>query len=410
VPSKLTDVAIRNAKSGPKAKRLFDGGGLYLEISPSGSKLWRLKYRFGGKEKRLALGIYPTITLAEARERRDDARKLLAHGEDPSAAKKAVQAEIVANSETFLVVANEWFGKYKGKLSQSSADDILRRLELNIYPFIGNRPIREITTRELNIVIERMVKRGAIETARRQIQKCNQIFRYAIATGRLTTNPAEVLRGSVPPVRENHFASIHDPKGIGALLRDIDNYQGTFVVCCALKLAPLTFVRPGELRGMEWSEVNFDKALWTIPERRMKMGATHLVPLSRQALAILRELHQLTGQWTYAFPGARTKTRCMSENTVNAALRRLGYTSKEMTGHGFRSQAFTTLALNDWDKDHLNVQLAHSKGSKTQRAYDFAKYLRQRKVLMQAWADHLDELRAGNINADCTPPAAFHHA
>ncbi|WP_027175902.1 tyrosine-type recombinase/integrase [Desulfovibrio aminophilus] len=392
---KLTDTAIRNAKPGPKPKRLFDGGGLYLEVSPAGAKLWRLKYRFGGKEKRLALGAYPAVSLAAARERRDEARKVLAQGVDPAAARKAEQAEARAQEETFGDIAREWFDKFKHTWTPDGAEDIWQRLEKNVLPFLRERPIREITPPELLAVIRRMESRGVLETARRQLQKCGQVFRYAVATGRAERDPSLDLRGALPPTVQKHHASVTDPQAVAALLRAVEGYQGTLVTQCALKLAPLVFVRPGELRRAEWSEIDLAAGEWRIPAAKMKMKEQHIVPLSRQAVTILRELHPLTGAGLYVFPSERSRSRPMSENTVNAALRRLGYSKDEMTGHGFRSMASTLLHEQGWNRDAIERQLAHAERNKVRAAYNYAEFLPERRKMMQAWADFLDGLRQG---------------
>lgn len=392
---KLTNIAIRNAKPGAKPIRLFDGRGLYLEISPAGGKHWRLKYRYGGKEKRLALGSYPTITLAEARESSEAARKLLASGLDPSAAKKEAKVVQRAAVETFELVAEEWFAKFRHTWADNTAETVISRLRKDIFPFIGLRPIGEVTAMELLSVVRRIEARGAVETARRDLQKCGQVLAYAVATGRALRNVAVDLRGAIAPPKKRHFASIHEPKEIGALLRAIDGYQGSAITRCALKLAPLTFVRPGELRHAEWVEIDLETAEWRIPAARMKMREKHIVPLSRQAIEALLELHPLTGAGCYVFPGERSRTRPMSENTVLAALRRLGYGAGEMTGHGFRSMASTILHEQGWHSDAVERQLAHGDRDKVRASYNFAQHLEKRREMMQAWADYLDNLRTG---------------
>jgi integrase len=403
----LTDKAIRAAKHGEKPVRLFDGGGLYLELAPNGGKWWRLKYRFAGKEKRFSLGVYPHVALKQARGRRDDAKRLLANGVDPSEQRKATKAivtERAANS--FEAVAREWFASFSKKWVKGHSDKILRRLEHNVFPYIGGRPIAEITSRELLAVLRKVESRGAIETAHRTKQNCSQVFRYAVATGRADRDPTIELRGALAPTSERHHASITDPKGIGALLRAIDGYEGSLVTKCALRLAPLTFVRPGELRRAEWTEFNLGKAEWRIPAERMKMREQHIVPLSTQAIAVLEELQPLTGRATYVFPGARTNGRPMSENTVNAALRRLGYGKDEMTGHGFRSMASTHLNEQGWHRDAIERQLAHAERDDVRAAYNFAEHLPERRRMMQAWADYLEALKAGAKVASIKKAAA----
>lgn len=392
----LTDKEISNAKPTPKAKRLFDGGGLYLEVAPSGGKWWRFKYRFGGKEKRISLGVYPDVGLKDARARRGDARKLLADGIDPGAhrkATKAMQAERASNS--FEAVAREWFVKNSAEWVESHSDKIIRRLERDVFPWIGGRPIHEITAKELLTVLRRIEDRGAIETAHRAHQNCGQVFRYAVVTGRAERDPSGDLRGALTPWKPKHYVTLTDPKAIGDLLRAIDGYHGNFITKCALRLAPLLFVRPGELRRAEWSEINLDKGEWRIPAEKMKARVKHIVPLSPQAVSILRELHPLTERAQWVFPGVRTNDEPMSENTINAALRRLGYGKEEMTGHGFRGMASTILHEQGWLTDVIERQLAHSERNSVKAAYNHAEHLPERRRMMQAWADYLDGLKAG---------------
>jgi integrase len=397
----LTEIAVRNAKARAKPARLFDAGGLYLEISPSGGKWWRFKYRFAEKEKRLSLGVYPEVSLKAARARRDDARRLLAEGIDPSEHRQQSKSALTAKAaNSFEAVAREWFAKFSENWVDTHSSKIIRRLERDLFPWLGSRPINSITAPELLSALRRIENRGALETAHRATQNCGQVFRYAVATGRAERDPTGDLRGALPPVKEKHHASIRDPKAIGALLRAIDGYEGSLVTKCALRLAPLLFVRPGELRKAEWTEFNLDAAEWRIPAERMKMREQHIVPLSTQAVAILRELHALTGARRYVFPGARTNGRPMSENTVNAGLRRLGYAKDEMTGHGFRSIASTLLNEQGWHRDAIERQLAHAERDNVRAAYNFAEHLPERRKMMQAWADYLDGLKAG---ADVIP-------
>jgi integrase len=374
-----------------------DSGGLYLEVSPGGGKWWRLKYRFDGKEKRLSLGTYPDVSLKSARARRDDARTLLADGVDPGEQRKAMKAargDRAANS--FEVVGREWFGKYSPNWAPSHADKIIERLERDIFPWIGGRPIAEIKAPELLACLRRIEGRGALETAHRALQNCGQIFRYSVATGRAERDPCGDLRGALPPVNRSHHAAITDPKGVGELLRAMDSYQGSFVTKCALRLAPLVFVRPGELRKAEWPEFDLDAACWNIPAERMKMKDAHLVPLAAQAVDILRELHALTGEGRYVFPGARTNGRPMSDNAVLAALRRMGYARDEMSGHGFRAMARTILdEVLGVRPDYIEHQLAHAVRDPNGRAYNRTAHLAERRKMMQQWADYLDTLKAG---------------
>lgn len=388
----LSDTSVRNAKPESKPRKLSDGGGMFLLVTPSGGKWWRFKYRFKGKEKLLSLGVYPDVSLKEARERRDEARKLLANGIDPSEMRKA---EKNSQADSFEEVAREWYDKFKPSWSDSHALRILRRLEQNIFPWLGSRPIKTISAPDLLAVIRRIEARGAVETAHRALQNCGQIFRYAVACGRAERDPSGDLRGALPPSEEKHHASLTDPKAVAALLRDLDAYEGSFVTRCALRLAPLVFVRPGELRHAEWSEIDLDHAEWRIPAEKMKARTMHIVPLSKQAVEILRELHALTGQGKYLFPSVRTGARPMSENTVNAALRRLGYSKDEMTGHGFRSMASTILNEQGWNRDAIERQLAHAERNSVRAAYNYAEFLPERRKMMQSWSDYLDALRSG---------------
>src|SRR5438093_2051944 len=294
----LTDVKIRSAKRRDKTFKLFDSGGLYLEVSPAGGKYWRWKYRFGGKEKRLAFGVYPDVSLKAAREKRDTVRQQLGAGIDPGDARKAEKIAH-AGSESFEAIAREWYAKFSLGWVATHADRILRRLEKDVFPWLGKRAIAEIKAPDLLAVARRIESRGALETAHRAMQNCGQVFRYPVATGRAERDPTGDLRGALPPPKEKHHASIIEPKRIGALLRAIDAYEGYFVTKSALRLAPLVFVRPGELRKAQWPEIDLDKAEWRIPAKRMKMREQHIVPLSRQAVAILRELHALTGARHY---------------------------------------------------------------------------------------------------------------
>jgi len=392
----LTDTKIRNAKPAEKTKRLFDGEGLYLEVTPTGGRYWRLKYRHSGKEKRLALGVYPAVSLADARKGRDSARAVLREGRDPSAAKQAEKRRAVLTSgNTFEAIASEWLGMQKKRLAPATLKKATTTLEKMVFPWIGATPITEITPPDLLSVLRRIESRGAHETAHRAKARCGQVFRFAIATGRATRDPSADLRGALAPVVSTNFASITDPLRVGELLRAIEDYSGQHITRCALKLSPLVFVRPGELRKAQWSEFDLANAEWRIPSGRMKMGEEHIVPLSKQAIAILRELQPLTGRGALLFPSLRTSQEPMSENTVNAALRRMGYAKDEMTGHGFRAMASTRLNEMGWNPDVIERQLAHAERNKVRAAYNRAQYMADRKKMMQAWADYLDGLRAG---------------
>jgi integrase len=398
----LTDTALRSVKPREKPFKLFDGGGLYLLVNPSGGKWWRWKYRFSGKAKLLSFGVYPDVSLKAARDKRDDARKLFAAGIDPGQARKA-EKQAQAGAESFEAIAREWHGKFAPGWVASHGDRILRRLEKDLFPWIGKRPIAEIKAPELLAVLRRIESRGALETTHRAMQNCGQVFRYAVATGRAERDPTGDLRGTLPPPKEKHHASIIEPKRVAELLRAIDTYQGFFATKCALRLAPLVFVRPGELRKAQWLEIDLEKAEWRIPAERMKMREQHIVPLSRQAVAILRELEPLTNREILArpdaprfvFPGARTHERPMSENAILAALRRMGYTNEEMTGHGFRSMASTLLHEQGWNHQVIERQLAHAERNAVSAAYNFAEHLPERRKMMQAWSDYLDALKAG---------------
>jgi len=405
----LTDIKVKAAKPSKKGIKLFDGGGLFLLVTPTGGKLWRLKYRFGGTEKLLTLGAYPQTTLTDARKRRTEARSLLDRGIDPGAVRKAQKAAETEESETFEVIAREWHNKFTPTWAPSHADKILRRLELYIFPWLGNKPVRSITPPELLACLRRLEEKGTLDTAHRAKQNCGQVFRYAIATGRAERDPTPDLRGALPAIQKQHYAAITDPEEVGALLRAIDGYKGGFVTLCALKLAPLFFLRPGELRQAEWGEIDLEKAEWNIPIERLKLKTTekvrrqgefHLVPLAEQAVDTLRDLHAMTGSGKYVFPSTRTDTRPMSDNTVNAALRRLGYdTKKQMTGHGFRAMARTILdEVLHVRPEIVEHQLAHAVRDPLGRAYNRTTHLPERRKMMQSWADYLDGLREGKAD------------
>lgn len=395
----LTDLEVKRAKAADKPLKLTDGGGMFLLVQPNSAKYWRLAYRFDGKQKTLALGVYPDVSLADARAKREDARKLLANNTDPGAVKqaqKSARADRAANS--FEVIAREWFEttkKSKGWVD-SHADKIIRRLERDIFPWIGGKPIADITVVDMRDALERVKGRGALETAHRACSDCSQIFRYAMKDGRAINNRSALISDEFVSPTQTHRAAITDPKAIAELLRAMDDYQGTFVTKCALRLAPLVFVRPGELRKAEWPEIDLDKAEWNIPAERMKMREPHLVPLSAQAVAILRELHPLTGGGRYVFPGARTNGRPMSDNAILAALRRMGFAKDEMSGHGFRAMARTILdEVLQVRPDYIEHQLAHAVRDPNGRAYNRTAHLAERRKMMQLWADYLDKLKAG---------------
>lgn len=369
---------------------------MYLLVTSKGGKYFRYNYRFSGKRKTLALGTYPETSLKQAREKQDAAKKQLADGIDPGENKKAIkQAAIAATTNSFEIVAREWHSKFKAKWTPDHASRLLTRLEKDVFPFIGNRPINEIDAPELLQVMRRIEGRGVIDTLHRALQNCGQIFRYGVATGRCSRDPSGDLRGALTPVKSKHHASIIDPKQIGDLLRVMDDYQGSFMSKCALKLSALAFCRPGEIRHAEWTEIDFNAKQWRIPGAKMKMRQQHIVPLSSQAVALLTELQTLTGSGKYLFPSERSKDRPMSENTVNAALRRMGYSKDEMTAHGFRSMASTRLNEMHFNRDWIERQLAHTEKDGVRAAYNYAEYLPEREKMMQAWADYLDGLKAG---------------
>lgn len=391
---KLTDAFLRSTKATGKAQKHTDGGGLYLYVSPSGGKLWRMDYRFEGKRKTLSMGSYPIVSLADARTRRQEAKMLLAQSIDPGTHKKAVQAAIRAESTSgYEVIAREWFAKYSTGWSEANKVKVLARQVNYIFPFIGGKPIREVTAPELLDALRHIEKRGSIDTAHRALQDCSRIFRYAIATGRGERDTAADLRGALPPAKGSSFATITDTKAVGALLRSIDGYEGGIVVASALRLAPLVFVRPGELRQAEWLEFDLAGAEWRIPPHRMKMRQVHIVPLARQALAILTELQKFTGHGRFLFPSPRTDTRPISDMALLAGLRRLGYSKEEMTVHGFRSMASTLLNEQGYNRDWIERQLAHGERNSIRAAYNYAEYLPERRRMMAEWADYLDELR-----------------
>ena len=391
----LTDTKIRSAKPGEKPVKLSDEKGLYLLVTQAGGKWWRLDYRFSGKRKTLSMGVYPDVGLKEARGRRDEARKLLAGDIDPGEHRKAQKAaKLERASNSFETVAREWFAKHSLNWATTHADKIIQRLEKDVFPWLSGKPIAEITAPELVTVLRRIENRGALDTAHRARQNCGQVFRYAVATGRCERDPSGDLRGALAPAKHKHFAAITDPLAVGELLRAIDGFQGTFIVQCALKLAPLFFARPGELRKAEWQQFDLEKGEWRYFVTKTK--SEHLVPLSSQAVAILQELHPLTSTRKFVFPG-RDPQKPMSEAAVNAALRRMGYDIKtEITGHGFRAMARTILHEELGIKPEvIEHQLAHRVPDALGTAYNRTKFLTERRKMMQQWADYLEKLKAG---------------
>lgn len=388
----LTDTVIRSVKPGEKASKLFDGGGLFLLVKPNGARLWRMKYRVDGREKLISFGQYPDVPLKTARERRDEARRLIAAKVDPSAKRRAEQA---ARSDTFEAIAREYLDMKAKSLSTRTYERKLGRFEAFAFPYIGKLPITSIAAPQLLAALRRIEERGKHETAHRVRSECGEVFRYAVATGRAERDPTGDLRGALAPVVVRNHPAITEPLKIGQLMRSIDGYRGHPGTECALKLLPLVFVRPSELRCAEWQEFDLDQADWRIPASRMKMREQHIVPLARQAVALLRDLQPLTGTSRYLFPSLRTSDRPISNNTLNAALRRLGYTGDEMVSHGFRSMASTCLNEQGWHPDLIELQLAHAERNKVRAVYNRATRLADRRKMMQAWADYLDTLRTG---------------
>jgi integrase len=389
----LSDAKVRNAKPRQKPYKIADGEGLFLYVTPSGGKYWRFKYFFGGKEKLLALGVYPEITLADARERRTQARRTLALGQDPGEAKKeAKRLATFKSANTFDAIAREWFENRKAGWAPSSARTMLDRLERHAFPKLGPRPIADITAPEVLAMLRAVEARGTVHTARRVMQLCGQVFMYAIATGRAERNPVPDLRGAIGTTVVKHRPYLHAAE-LPEFLRKLTSYDGDLLTRLALRLLLLTFVRTIELRGATWTEIDLDKAEWRISAQRMKMNELHIVPLSRQAVAVLRELENLTGTQQYIFPNQNTPGKFMSENTMLYALYRMGYHSRA-TGHGFRSTASTILNEHGFRADVIERQLAHSERNSVRAAYNHAQYLAERREMMQWWADYLDEVTA----------------
>lgn len=391
---KLTDTAIKKLKAKEVKYTVSDGKGLTLEIMPNGSKRWRFRYRWEGKQKMISFGLYPDVPLKFAREKLLKARQQLAKGIDPSEKRKAEKATI--NEEnTFEAVAKEWWERNKHTWSENHAYQIYRRLELNAFPWLGKKDVSTITAPEVLKQLRRIEERNAIEMAHRVKGNIGQVMRYAVATGRAERDVTYDLKDALTPVKKNHHPCIKDPIKFGQLLRDIDNYEGHFITKCAFKLTPLVFLRPGELRQAEWTEIDFEAKEWRIPPEKMKAGRLHIIPLSKQAISILKNIEPLTGNSKYVFPSTRSFVRPMSNNTITGALRRIGYTSDEMTAHGFRGSASTMLNEQGYNFDHIERQLAHAEKNAVRAAYNHADYLEQRTKMMQNWADYLDKLRAG---------------
>lgn len=395
----LTQIQLKNLRPGPRAVKVFDGGGLYIEVAPSGSKLWRWKYRFHGTERRLALGAWPEVTLAEARDAREDARRILRAGTDPADSRRAAKAGVPAEA-TFESVAERWLVEHCAARTKKTRDTNRDRLTRFAFPTIGSMHVGEVKPGDVLLVLNAIRARGTLETAHRVQQVISQVLRFAVANGLAERDVTSDLRGALPAANVQHMAAITEPEKVRPLLRAIWGYDGGAVVRCALQLAPLVFVRPGELRHAEWSEIDLAAGEWSIPASKMKMKSAHLVPLSRQAIAVLEEIRAITGGGRYVFPSMRTGSRPMSNAAINAALRRLGFAKTEMTGHGFRAMARTILDERLRFPAHLiEHQLAHAVRDPLGYAYNRTTHIDERRHMMQTWADYLDGLREGNIVA-----------
>lgn len=397
---KLTDTKLKALKPSGKVQKLSDGGGLYIHVSPAGGKLWRLFYRFDGKQKTLALGKYPEVSLADARKLRDEARALIAQGVDPSAHKReakataAIEAADMAN--TFEAVARDWFSKKRTAWTEGHQKKILSRLENQLFPHIGNKQISALEASDYLAAVQKAEARGVIETAHRLAQLCGQVTRFARITGIVRHDAAAGLVEALAHVQTAHYAAITSPAELGYLLRAIDAYQGEPSICHALRVLPYVFVRSGELRGMTWDEVNLDVGEWVIPAGRMKMRRPHVVPLARQVVRLLQSMRDYSGTSAFVFPGTLSASRCISDMGLLNALRRMGYGKEQMTVHGFRTTASTLLNEQGYNRDWIEAQLAHAEKNAIRDAYNRAEYIPERRKMMQEWADYLDSLRAGD--------------
>ncbi|WP_245470678.1 tyrosine-type recombinase/integrase [Bradyrhizobium guangzhouense] len=393
----LTDREIRGIRPGKALTKLSDGGGLQLWVMPDGAKRWRLAYRYNGKQKALALGVYPTIGLREARDARDDAKRLLSSGRDPSLVRKlAKTAKAKASANTFSALADELLEKKRLEGKAERTFDKVQWLLNLARTDLGQRPVAEITAPEVLRVLKTVEARGRLETAKRLRATIGQVFRFAVATGRAETDPTAALRGALASPVVRHRAAIVEPKAFGGLLRAVNGYEGTPETKTALELLALTFARPGEVRAAEWSELDLDQAIWSIPAEKMKMRRPHRIPLASRVITLLSELHGITGNGRFVFPSTRSRDRCMSENTINAALRRLGFSKNEMTAHGFRSAASSMLnECGIWNADAIERQLAHVDADSVRRAYARADYWDERVRMMTWWADQCDQMMAG---------------
>lgn len=394
----LTDVAIRKLKPGDKPVKVSDERGLYVLVNPSGSKLWRWKFRFDGKEKVLPLGQYPDVTLAQARDDRDAARRMLAAGTDPAAHRKAKKlARQLAVENSFAAVARLWWESWRSARTPNHTDYVMRRLEADVFPAIGAKPVSEVEAPDLVRMAKAIEARGALDIAKRSLQTTGQVFRYAIAHGLATRNPAtDIKPGDVLKSRKKENYARLDAKELPELMRRIDAYQGTPTTRIAIKLLAMTFVRTSELIGATWAEFDLEAGRWDIAASRMKMRKPHIVPLSSQAVSLLRTLHLVSGHCAMLFPGERDHGKSMSNNTILKALERMGYKHR-MTGHGFRGIASTVLHEMGYEHAHIEIQLAHQEGNSVSASYNHAQYLAQRAVMMQAWSDYLEACVAGNV-------------
>ncbi len=390
----LSDVVLRTLKVDGKRKRLYDSGGLYLEVTAAGSKFWRLKYRHGGKERVLRLGVYPQMGLKEARGKRDAARASLNEGLDPNNNSRLTEAAAAQTKATFEAIAKEWFEGKAPTWAPRHAKRVIERLRADIFPFLGRVPIEEVQAPELLVALRRVEERGAIETAHRLRRTCGQIFRYGIATGKTSRNPAADLDGALRPYKNSHFAAVTDPVRLGAILRTLNAYTGTLQVRTALKLMPMLLVRPGELRSMRWEDVDLEVGEWRFTTSKTQTEL--VVPLASQAIAVLSELYELTGRGEYVFPNPRDRKKCMSENAMRSAMIALGLEGREVTAHGFRATARTLLdEIHQIRPDVIEHQLGHAVRDPLGRAYNRTTFLEERKQMMLLWANYLDALKDG---------------